>query len=224
MKRTALVFDLDGTLVDSLPDIAACLNASLAELGAAPLPEREVRGLIGDGSPRLVERGLAAAGLPQQRAADRLARFLALYEAAPVARSRAYPGVPETLAALAATGWRLGVCTNKPQAVTEGVLAGLGIAGHFAVIIGGDALPFRKPDPRHLAAVLERLGATPSAAVMIGDNEHDVAMGRALGTATILMRYGYARVPLDEIPADRQLDDFAGLPQALRGLAAARSA
>jgi phosphoglycolate phosphatase len=215
MKRKFVVFDLDGTLVDSLPDIAAALNGALAEIGAAPLSLGTVRGMVGDGSPTLVARALAATGIAADRTADRLARFVALYEAAPIARTVVYPGVRETLAALAATGWRMGICTNKLQAATLAVLRGLRLQDYFAAVVGGDAAPARKPDPRHLLAVLKALGGDAAAAVMVGDNEHDIAAARGAGARSVLVNYGYARISLADIPADRRIDGFDELPAAL---------
>jgi phosphoglycolate phosphatase len=215
MKRKFVVFDLDGTLVDSLPDIAAALNGALAEIGAAPLPLDLVRGMVGDGSPTLVARALAAAGIAADRSADRLARFVALYAAAPVANTVVYPGVRETLATLAAAGWHMGICTNKLQAATLAVLRGLRLENYFAAVVGGDVTPARKPDPRHLLAVLEALGGEAAVAVMVGDNEHDVAAARGAGARSVLVSYGYARVDLADIPADRRIDGFAELPAAL---------
>src|SRR5260221_1632809 len=150
MKRNALVFDLDGTLVDSIPDLEAALNETLREVGAPALPRAAVRFMVGDGTTALVARALAASGLPETLLAERLARFLALYEAAPVARSHAYPGVVETLAALRREGRRLAICTNKPQRATLAVLRGLALEGFFAAIVGGDVLPVKKTDPRPL--------------------------------------------------------------------------
>jgi phosphoglycolate phosphatase len=220
MKRNVLVFDLDGTLVDSAPDLAAALNAALGEIGGRTLSVATVRAMIGDGTPMLVARGLAAAGLPAERHADRLDRFLALYEADPIGRTRPYPDVPETLALLRADGHRLAVCTNKPQAASLAVLRGLGLDSFFAAVVGGDVLPVRKPDPRHLLGTLAALGTTAREAVMIGDNENDVAAAKGAGVPVIVMRYGYARVPLAAIGADLQLDAFSELPQALATLGA----
>ncbi|MDB5406217.1 MAG: cbbZ1, partial [Rhodospirillales bacterium] len=186
MKYPFIVFDLDGTLVDSLPDIAAAVNGALAEIGAAPLPLGQIRDMVGDGSPALMRRALAASGIAADRHADRLARFVALYDAAPVARTVAYPGVRETLAALAAEGRRMGVCTNKLQGTTLGVLRGLGLDGYFAAVLGGDMVAARKPDPGHLLAVLMALGGGPDGAVMIGDGENDIAAARSAGARSIL--------------------------------------
>jgi phosphoglycolate phosphatase len=218
MKRNALIFDLDGTLVDSLPDLAAALAATLREIGAPALPSAAVRGMIGDGTPALVARALAARGLPASLLDERLARFMALYEAAPVARSRPYPGVTETLAALRGDGRRLAVCTNKPQQAALAVLRGLALDGFFAAVVGGDVLAVKKPDPAHLRAAIAALGAAQGEAVMIGDNEHDVAMAKAAGVPVILVRYGYHRVPLETLAADLQIDAFSELPDALARL------
>jgi phosphoglycolate phosphatase len=226
MKRiatiAALVFDLDGTLVDSLPDLHAALNEMLHEIGKLPLSRDAVRGMIGDGTPKLVERGLAAAGAPPDADGSRLRRFLAIYEAAPVARTRPYPGVPEVLHELARSGKKLAICTNKPQQATLAVLRGLALDGCFAAVLGGDALPVRKPDPGHLLGALAALGVGAHAAVMIGDGENDAAVAKAAGVPVILMRYGYARVPPEELGADAVLDDFRELPRALAMIGSAK--
>lgn len=222
MKRNALIFDLDGTLVDSLPDLAATLATTLREIGVPALSRDTVRGMIGDGTPALVARALAARGLPATLLDERLARFMALYEAAPVTHSRPYPGVTETLGALRRDGRRLAVCTNKPQKAALAVLRGLALDGFFAAVVGGDVLTVKKPDPAHLRAAIAALGALPGDAVMIGDNEHDFAMAKAARVPVILVRYGYHRVPLDTLAADVQIDAFSELPSALARLDAVR--
>lgn len=215
MKRNALVFDLDGTLIDSVPDLQAALNEMLREIGKPPLPRAAVRGMIGDGTAALVARGLAASNVPAASLAECLPRFLALYEADPVSRTRPYPGVPHVLASLVAEGRRLAICTNKPQRATLAVLRGLGLDGLFAAVVGGDVLSVKKPDPGHVIGTITALAATIDDAVMIGDSENDVAAARAAGVPVVLVRYGYARVPLADIPADLQIDDFPSLPAAL---------
>jgi phosphoglycolate phosphatase len=214
MKRAALIFDLDGTLVDSAPDLRAALNEMLSGMRRRELTSDEVRRMIGDGTRALVERALTATStVTDVDAAHR--RFLQLYEAAPAKLSRLYPGVEATLKSLRASGARLAICTNKPQAATLGVLEGFRIAGYFDAVLGGDAVPFRKPDPRHLVAAIERLGATTNDAVMIGDNENDYAAARAAGIPVILMRHGYLRVPPETLVPDAWLDHFRDIPQAL---------
>ena len=212
--QQALVFDLDGTLVDSLPDLRAALNEMLRGLARRELSANEVRGMIGDGSHALVGRALRATGevVDLENAHQ---RFLDIYEAAPTRLSRLYPDVETTLRALVELGARLAVCTNKQQAATLAVLEGFNIAKYFEVIVGGDIVPFRKPDPRHLLAALDQLRVSPTESVMIGDNENDHAAGRAAGTAVILMRYGYMRVPPETLAPDAWLDQFADIPPAL---------
>jgi phosphoglycolate phosphatase len=222
MKQSALVFDLDGTLVDSLADLAATLAATLDEFGAPALPRDAVRGMIGDGTRALVARALAASNLPATLLDELYARFLAHYEAAPAVLSRLYPGVIETLRGFREEGRRLAVCTNKPQRATLAVLRGTGLDGFFAAVVGGDVLAVRKPDPAHLLAALDGVDATPLDAIMVGDNEHDVAMAKAAGVPVVLVRYGYHRVPLATLAADIQLDAFADLPRAVAGIEAAR--
>jgi len=218
MKRWALIFDLDGTLVDSLPDLRAALNDTLREIGKAPLSRAAVRRMIGDGTAALVARGLAARAVPEAALEERLARFLAFYEADPVARTRLYPGVRRTLAALRADGRRLAICTNKPQRASLAVLRGLALEGCFAAVVGGDSVARRKPDPGHLLAAVAALGAAPGEAIMIGDNEHDVAMAQAAGIPVILAEYGYARVPVAGLDADGRIGAFAELPDAIGAL------
>jgi phosphoglycolate phosphatase len=218
LKRAALLFDLDGTLVDSLPDLQSALNEMLRGYRCRQLTAAEVREMIGDGSHTLVERALAMTGAVADF--DRAhGQFRAFYQAAPTRLSRLYPGVKETLAALRASGARLAVCTNKPQTATIAVLEGFEIAGHFDAVLGGDAVPVKKPDPRHLLAAVERLGATTSEAVMIGDNENDYAAARAAGIPIILMRYGYLRVPPETLAPEAWLEDFADIAQAVAQLA-----
>ena len=213
----AVIFDLDGTLVDSAPDLRHATNRLLGELGRPPLDLATVRRFIGDGAARLVERALdATGGIPGGDPAPHVRRFLDLYEADPSARSALYPGVAATLERLAGQGLVLGVCTNKPIAATRRLLADLGIADAFAAVVGGDSYPTRKPSPEPLLGVLGLVGAAPGEAAFVGDNEHDVATARAAGMARVLvMRYGYARVPLEELPHDGILDSFADVPGAL---------
>jgi phosphoglycolate phosphatase len=216
MTQQALLFDLDGTLVDSVPDLAAAVNGVLAELGRPPLGLPQVTSMVGDGTSALVERALAASGAgdtPLRAAHD---RFLALYEADPTRLTRPYPGVPAVLEELAAAGWRLGVCTNKPERATRAVLAGLDLERFFAVVLGGDSGPTRKPDPGPLRAALGRLGSEPGNAAMIGDHRNDVAAAQAAAMPVAFARYGYGAATLAGLTPDAVIDRFAELPQALR--------
>src|SRR5262245_27183375 len=154
-----LIFDLDGTLVDSAPDLHRSLNAVLAEQGRAAVGLDGIRAMVGDGAAKLVERGFADTGAAVEPAAlaGLVQRFLAHYSAGRHALTRAYPGVADTLAALQTRGCRLGVCTNKPYAPSMEILELLELSRYFGAVTGGDSLPVRKPDPGHLLGTLKLL-------------------------------------------------------------------
>ncbi len=212
----ALVFDLDGTLVDSAPDLTAALNRLLVAEGRRAVTLAEVKTMIGDGIAKLVERGLAATGdVPGRSLPALVDRFRSDYEANATVLTRPFPAVPEVLQGLIRNGHRLGVCTNKPHGATLAVLRGLGIAAHFDAVVGGDSLPTRKPDPAPLLRVIKQLGSATDQAVMIGDNANDVACAHAAGVPVIVVGYGYAHGPPDQLGADLLIDRFDELPAAL---------
>jgi phosphoglycolate phosphatase len=186
--RTA-VFDLDGTLVDSAPDLHAALDRLMAGRNLPAFARAEVVAMIGDGVEALVRRAFAARGLPFDPAAVEV--FSADYTAHAAVETRPYPGMAECLAALAAGGWRLAVCTNKPAAVTHALLRALGLDGCFAAVGGGDSFPVRKPDPRHLLATLTAAGGMPERAAMIGDHRNDVLAARGAGLPCLFAAWGY---------------------------------
>jgi phosphoglycolate phosphatase len=208
----AIIFDLDGTLVDSAEDLRAALNKLLRELKLRPIEANEIKGMIGDGVLKLVERALAATnGDPEQRD-FLLPRFLALYQANPAALTRCYPGVLETLDALRRKGFRLAVVTNKPVFATKKVLEALSLAEFFPVVVGGDSLPQRKPDPAQLIEAAQQLGVNVDQTLMVGDNIHDVEAAHAAGMRCIAVSYGYHHRPPSEFNADRLIDRFDELP------------
>ena len=218
MKGFLLVFDLDGTLVDSVMDLRAALNEVLRERGHRALSRAEVKHMIGEGVPALVARALAASGADPAEAPMALPRFLEIYEANPTQLSRPYPGVSETLATLRRRGYRTAICTNKPQQATLAVMQGLDLLPLFDGIAGGDRFPVRKPHPGHLLQLIAELGARPEASAMIGDNENDAAAARSAAVPLVLVRYGYARVEPESLAADALLDHFSELPGALERL------
>jgi phosphoglycolate phosphatase len=209
-----LLFDLDGTLVDSVPDLRAAVNEMLRERGRRPLSLGEVKRMVGDGAPALVARALRASGADPDEAAA-LPRFLEIYEANATELTRLYPGVPATLKTLRERGYRTAICTNKPQRATIAVLQGLDLLTLFDGVAGGDRFSVKKPDPGHLLALIAELGASPGRSAMIGDNENDAAAARAAAVPLVLMRYGYARVDPNKLAADALLDHFVDLPQTL---------
>jgi phosphoglycolate phosphatase len=217
----AVVFDPDGTLVDTAPDLHAHLNEMLAELGRAGLELAEIRPLIGDGARALLKRGLeASGGMPASADLDALfLEFLTRYTARPLRFGALYDGVAEVLGELHAAGVRLGVCTNKAQAPSERLLAELGLERYLRVVIGGDSLTVKKPHAGHVLAVLERLGSRAGAA-MVGDSEYDLLAARAAGLPCVLVSFGYTPIPARELGADLVIDRMGELPAALAGLAA----
>jgi phosphoglycolate phosphatase len=215
MKQTALLFDLDGTLVDSVPDLAAAANQLLAEIGYPPLDMAAIAGMVGDGVAKLVERVLAARQVNAVAPASATRRFAALYEANATTLTRPYPGVEAVLEDLTRGGAKLALCTNKLEQVTRAVLEGLGLARFFPVVLGGDSLPTRKPDPGPLLAALRRIDVAPEAAAMVGDHRNDVLAARAAGVAAIFARYGYGSATLGELRPDAIIDAFSELPRAL---------
>ncbi len=218
MAHFLLVFDLDGTLVDSVPDLTNTLNEVLRERGYAPLAQSEVAPLVGDGLPALVARAFAARGGAAAEAEAVLPRYIELYEANATALTRPYPGVRETLAELRRRGYRNAVCTNKLQQASLMVLAGVDLTGLFDGIAGGDRYPVKKPDPGHLLGLIGELGGSAGRAVMIGDSENDAAVAHAASVPLVMMRYGYARVDPETLGAVAVLDHFTELPSALERL------
>ncbi len=219
MSTTALIFDLDGTLVDSIADLAGALNLSLRALGLRDLEAQEVRRMVGDGAAVLVSRALAATGGSPSQQEEALDRFMRAYVAAPAERTTVYPGVHETLALLSARGHPMGVCTNKPALPAADLLDQLGLAPFFRSLVGGDTLPERKPHAAPARRSLADLGAGAESAVFIGDSQVDVDAARAAGIRVIAVSYGYARGAPEDLGADALIARFSDLPAALDGLA-----
>lgn len=187
---TLVVFDLDGTLVDSRKDLATAVNGMLLEYGSSPLPEADVTRMVGEGARVLVDRAMAAAGLPAAEAPRALDRFLALYDAHLLDHTRPYEGVLNLLEQLDGLA-NLAVLTNKPHRATTRVLEGLGLRRYFIEVIGGDQDLPRKPDPAGLLALVERCGAARDETLMIGDSRVDLETARKAGVACCLVRYGF---------------------------------
>lgn len=183
------VFDLDGTLVDSAPDIHAALDRLMVHRRLPSFARAEVVGMIGDGVRVLLERAFAARGLVLDE--DGFAHFMADYEANAAVLTRPFDGIPELLRGLGDAGWRLAVCTNKPVVAARVLLSGLGLDHHFSALGGGDSFPMRKPDPGHLRATLAAAGVNAEGAVMIGDHANDMLAARGAGVRAIFAGWGY---------------------------------
>lgn len=222
MTRGAL-FDLDGTLADTSGDLIAAANATLAAGGlSGRLDPAADAGTSGKGGRAMLRLGLARSGVaageiePWVEAA--FPGFLAEYEAAIAVHSRLFEGVEAALEVLAASGWRLAVCTNKPEGLARILLAELGVLDRFAALVGADTLPVRKPDPRPVWAAAERAGAARDRSVMVGDTVTDREAARAAGLPCVLMDMGVSADVVAELDAEAVLSRFADLPAVLERL------
>ncbi len=196
MTAPVALFDLDGTLVDSVPDIHAALDRMMARLGRPGFGRVEVTAMIGDGVRALVERALAARGLGFDQAV--LEGFGADYTAHAAEATALFPGIAEVLEGLEKAGWRMAICTNKPAKATAALLGALGIGGRFVAVGGGDSFLVRKPDPEHLLATLRAAGGEVSRAVMVGDHRNDVLAARGAGVPCLFAGWGYGAPEMAE--------------------------
>jgi phosphoglycolate phosphatase len=220
MPAPTIVFDLDGTLVDTAPDLIDTLNVILGQHDVAAVPFDDARSMIGAGVKPLLQRALASKGLefpPDQ--IDRLYDdYLALYAAHIADRSRPFPGLEGALDQLAALGCRFAVCTNKLEWLSVLLLERLGMASRFAAICGQDTFAMRKPDPEMLRLTIARAGGDTGHAVMAGDSMTDVATARAASVPVVAVDFGYTEIPPRDLGADRLIGHFDRLVPALREL------
>lgn len=217
-----IVFDLDGTLVDTAPDLTRAMNHVLRHFGRREVDAAEVRDLVGHGARRTLARGLALTGGGDEALLDvGVPLFLEHYTANLCAESRAWPGVEAALERLEADGHVLGICTNKPVRLAEQLVEALGWGGRFAAILGGDSLAVRKPDPAPVHETIARAHGEIARAVFVGDSRVDVDAARAAGLPIIVTAFGYSEVPARELGADAVLDAFADLLPALARVAPA---
>jgi len=211
-KPDMILIDVDGTLVDSVPDLAFCVDTMMTALGRPPHGEARVREWVGNGVERLVRRALVGAlqGEPDDADFDRAyPLFLDLYAENTSKRSCLYPGVREGLDQLKSAGYRLGCVTNKAAQFTEPLLKDLGIFDDFSIVISGDTLSTKKPDPAPLLHAAKFFGCEPANALMIGDSVSDVAAARAAGFRIVCMSYGYNHgVDIREAAPDAVIDSF----------------
>jgi phosphoglycolate phosphatase len=226
MAGATIVFDLDGTLVETAPDLMGTLNVLLQREGIAPLPLSKARSLIGAGAKALLARGFADAGQPleEPRLSVLFEDFIAHYLAHIADESRPFDGVVEAMDTLEAQGAILAVCTNKRTDLSVALLDALGLRARFAAIVGGDAAPAQKPDARHLTTTVERAGGRIDRAVMVGDSGSDAHAARNAGVPLVLVSFGYTDVPAADLDPDVLIDRFADLPEACARLLTATAA
>jgi phosphoglycolate phosphatase len=223
MAPPIVVFDLDGTLIDTAPDLVATLNLVLARIGLPSVLYAEARNMVGGGARKMIERALVAEGrnlVPAE--IDGLVRdFIEHYAAHIADRSRPFDGLEAALDTLAQRGYRLAVCTNKLEWLSRRLLDALGLTSRFVVVCGADTFGLQKPDPELLRRTLDLAGACARKTIMVGDSMNDVAMAKAMRVPVIAVDYGYTETPVLRLGADRVISDLAELPQAVSELAAA---
>ncbi len=222
LAGAAIVFDLDGTLIETAPDLVGTLNVLLTREGIAPLPLAQARDMIGQGAKALIARGFVAAGAPlSDTDLNRLFDdFIVHYLAHIADESRPFPGLLDALDALAAEGAILSVCTNKRTDLSLALLDALGMTHRFAAVVGGEAVAAQKPAADHLIAAVERAGGDLRRAVMIGDSASDAGAARAAGVPLVLVSFGYTDIPAAELGADVLIDHFDEVVDACRRLLA----
>jgi phosphoglycolate phosphatase len=217
------VFDLDGTLADTAPDLIGALNTVGASEGWPLLDPYGDRVTAGQGGRALLRLGMARAGLPEDpaRVEALVPAFLEAYAARLSQETRFFPGAEAALDAMAAAGWRLAICTNKPAALATALLDALGATRRFAAVLGADTLPVRKPDPEHFHETVRRAGGARGRALMIGDTITDRETARRAGAPCVLVGFGYADRPVAAMDPEAAIDDFGALAATARRLLAA---
>ncbi|HYW04673.1 MAG TPA: phosphoglycolate phosphatase [Gammaproteobacteria bacterium] len=207
-----VLFDLDGTLIDSAPDLAAALNALLAERGGDPLPYSRLRPLVSGGAARLVEAGFGT-GRDHPQFPELRRRFIELYRADLSGRTRLFPGMEQVLAALERRGTPWGIVTNKPGSLTSPLLGKLRLAGRAACVVSGDSTGHAKPHPEPVLHACRGIGVAPAECLFVGDDRRDVEAGRAAGTRTLAALFGY--IPDDEDPRRWGADGCVECPRTI---------
>lgn len=214
-RKRVILFDMDGTLIDSAPDLALALNATLKQLGRETFETETIRGWVGNGAQTLVKRGLSGSrtvddGLCETETAKALEMFMAKYTEHLCVTTTTYPGVRETLTTLKERGYCLGLVTNKPYGFIEPLLQGLALENLFTLCLGGDSLPKKKPDPLPLLHASQELGADVAECVMVGDSKNDIVAAQSAKMQSIGVSYGYNYgEAIAQYQPDRVVDDFA---------------
>ncbi|CAD7045256.1 phosphoglycolate phosphatase [Pseudorhizobium endolithicum] len=217
MTAPLVIFDLDGTLVDTAPDLIASLNHTIAAAGLAPVTYADLTHLVGQGTRVMIRRAFELRGrhIGDDAIEPLLDRFLEHYKREMPGSSRPYPGLTEALDRLSEAGANLAVCTNKLEELAVPLMEKLGLLDRFITVTGGDTFPVRKPDARHILGTIERAGRRADQAVMIGDSINDILAARNAGIPSIAVTFGYSDVPVAELQPDHVIDHFSELTTSL---------
>lgn len=221
MPGPTIVFDLDGTLIDTAPDLVATLNVILTRERLSPLAYDLARNLVGGGAKAMIARGLEVGGrpCPPTRVEELFADFIEHYSEHLTERSQPFPGVTDALDALSARGYQFAVCTNKIERLSTNLLKHHGLAGRFVAICGPDTFGIEKPDPEILRRTVTKAGGTLEQAIMIGDSIIDIHTARAAGIPVIAVDFGYSERPVTDFGPDRTISSFAQLPMSVAAVA-----
>ena len=213
-KKEIIVFDLDGTLINSAPDLCYALNQTLSEINIPEITLQEVMGYLGDGALELIKRGISKYSNINNFYTELLRlRFLQIYDNCLLNKTDFYPNVLQSLQDLKEMDFTLAICTNKPELLAKRIINGLNGSSFFDIITGGDTYEFRKPDPRHLINTILETGKKVEAAIMIGDSDNDINCAKKANIPSIAVNFGYSKVPVESLMPDLVMSNYINLTQ-----------
>ena len=218
-KKEIIVFDLDGTLINSAPDLCYALNQTLSEINIPEITLQEVMGYLGDGALELIKRGITKHANIEKFDTELLRlRFLEIYDTCLLNKTDFYPNVIQALKELKKMNFTLAICSNKPELLAKRIISGLNTSEYFDIITGGDTYDYRKPDPRHLINTILEAGKKVENAIMIGDSENDINCAKKASIPSIAVSFGYSKVPVEDLEPDLVMSDYINLTQYIKQL------
>ena len=218
-KKEIIVFDLDGTLINSAPDLCYALNQTLSEINIPKITLQEVMGYLGDGALELIKRGITKHSNIENFDTELLRlRFLEIYDTCLLNKTNFYPNAIQALKDLKKMNFTLAICTNKPELLAKRIINGLKASEYFDVITGGDTYDYRKPDPRHLINTILEAGKKVENAIMVGDSENDINCAQKANIPNIAVSFGYSKVPVKNLKPDLVMSNYINLSQLIRQL------
>ena len=219
IRKQIIVFDLDGTLVNSAPDLCYALNTTLKEINIPEVSLDEVMGYLGDGASELIKRGISKNNNIKEYNTDKLRkRFLEIYDTCLLNKTRFYPNAINALKDLKKQNYILAICTNKPEILAKRIIEGLNASKLFEIITGGDTYKYRKPDPKHLIDTIEATGKNIDQAIMIGDSANDISCAKKAKIPNIAVSFGYSKVPVQNLKSNLIMNDYKNLIQHIKDL------
>ena len=218
-KKEIIVFDLDGTLINSAPDLCYALNQTLSEINIPEITLQEVMGYLGDGALELIKRGITKYSNIKNFDTELLRlRFLEIYDNCLLNKTDFYPNVLQSLKDLKKMDFTLAICSNKPELLAKRIIDGLDGSSFFDRITGGDTYEYRKPDPRHLINTILETGKKVEAAIMIGDSDNDINCAKKANIPSIAVNFGYSKVPVESLKPDLVMSDYINLTQHIKDI------